>query len=562
MDLFDIIAGRQGSGGGGTGVTPQKQSNWNQNDTTKVDYIKNRPFYVDEPTLGTLYNKTELTFAIDEPSGLRFSEIPDVRLSLVDRETYTVNFDDVDYIIQGQMVEGSLYLGNLSIMGGELSNTGEPFLLIYDEYSENDYSLVICTNILDSTTHTVAIQGYVENIVKLNNKFLDLSDYAKNADLFEYAKNEDLSIKMNSLNPTGRGSFSLNRQPGSKEGESSFAEGSYTTASGDYSHAEGNRTTASGRASHAEGSSTQANSNASHAEGSSTTASGQYSHAEGNSTTASGSESHAEGSGTKASNDASHAEGSSTTASGRYSHAEGRITTASGMYQHVQGKNNIVSSDYIHIIGFGADNNPSNIHTVDRQGNAWYAGAVASNGADYAEFFEWLDGNPNEEDRVGYLVALDGEKIKLANSQDEILGIVSANPAILGDNYECNWKGKYLVDEFGRILYEKVEEFVDVPKLDEETGEAVIEKQSLGFCDYPKLNPDYDPNQEYTNRRNRPEWAMVGMLGKLLVRDDGTSEVNGYVTAKENGIATASTEKTNIRVLSRVNDHIIKVYLK
>ena len=144
----------------------------------------------------------------------------------------------------------------------------------------------------------------------------------------------------------------------------------------------------------------------------------------------------------------------------------------------------------------------------------------------------------------------------------EILGIISANPAILGDNYECDWNGKYLTDEFGRILYDKVEEFIDIPKVDEETGETIVEKKSLGFFDHPRINPDYDPDQEYINRRNRSEWAMVGMLGKLLVRDDGTAQRNGYVSAGENGIATASVEKTNIRVLSRINDHIVKVLLK
>lgn len=530
------------------GASRTPQSNWNQNDATKVDYIKNRPFYVNGTTIETLYDKTELTFNLDEGSSLRFSEIPDVRLSVVDGETYTVNFDDVDYIIQGQGDENEFYLGNLSFLDGELSNTGEPFLLIYGKSSENNYILVIVTNILDSTTHTLSIQRHVDDIVKLNNKFLDLSKYVKKIDLSEYATNIDLDAKMNSSNPTGSGSFSLNRKVNSQVGELSFAEGSDTIASGAYSHAEGCQTTASNMGSHAEGYKTTASSDCSHAEGKFTTASGMCSHAEGDSTTAS--------------SYSSHAEGGVTTASGVDSHAEGSNTTASGHNQHVQGKYNIDSSDYAHIVGNGQNKNPSNAHTVDWQGNAWYAGAVTSTGADYAEFFEWLDGNPNEEDRVGYLVALDGEKIKLAGPQDEILGIVSANPAILGDNYECNWKGKYLVDEFGRILYEKVEEFIDVPKLDEETGETVIEKKSLGFFDYPKLNPDYDPNQEYTNRRDRPEWATVGMLGKLLVRDDGTSEVNGYITAKGDGVATASTEKTNIRVLSRVNDHIIKVYLK
>ena len=348
------------------------------------------------------------------------------------------------------------------------------------------------------------------------------------------------------------------------KGDSAHVEGIDSLALGDYSHAEGSYTTASGSNSHAEGIYTTASGDYSHAEGLLTTASGDNSHAEGYITTASSNYSHAEGSHTTASGSNSHAEGDITTASGDYSHAEGYNTTASSSYQHVQGKFNIEdTTTYADIIGNGSSNtNRSNAATVDWNGNAWYAGAVTSNGADYAEFFEWLDGNPNNEDRVGYLVALDGEKIRFANPEDEVLGIISANPAILGDNYECNWNGKYLTDEFGRILYDKVEEFIDIPKIDEETGETTVEKKSLGFFDRPRINPDYDPDQEYINRRNRAEWAMVGMLGKLLVRDDGTAQINGYVSAGENGIATASVEKTNIRVLSRVNDHIIKVLLK
>ena len=51
------------------------------------------------------------------------------------------------------------------------------------------------------------------------------------------------------------------------------------------------------------------------------------------------------------------------------------------------------------------------------------------------------------------------------------------------------------------------------------------------------------------------------MMGKLYVRDDGTAEVNGYVTAN-NGIATASGTRTNMRVMERVSENIIRVCLK
>ena len=159
----------------------------------------------------------------------------------------------------------------------------------------------------------------------------------------------------------------------------SHAEGQSTIASGTCSHTEGVSTIASGDASHAEGNGSEARGEASHAEGDST-ASGDYSHAEGIST-ASGDKSHAEGI-SIASGDNSHAEGSSTEARGKNSHAEGYYTIATGSEkypQHVQGKFNIEdrNNDYAHIVGNGtANNSRSNAHTLDWDGNAWFAGNV------------------------------------------------------------------------------------------------------------------------------------------------------------------------------------------
>lgn len=94
-------------------------------------------------------------------------------------------------------------------------------------------------------------------------------------------------------------------------------------------------------------------------------------------TEASGAWSHAEGLYTVASGSSSHAEGCDTTASGNNSHAEGIHTTANGYAQHVQGKYNIEDTQNAHIVGNG-DNNTSrsNAHTLDWDGNAWFAGDV------------------------------------------------------------------------------------------------------------------------------------------------------------------------------------------
>lgn len=116
----------------------------------------------------------------------------------------------------------------------------------------------------------------------------------------------------------------------------------------------------------------------SHAEGYNTTASGNYSHAEGNGAIVSGYASHAEGYETTASGNYSHAEGIRAVADGACSHAEGIHTTASSYCQHTQGKYNIVDANnkYAHIVGNGEVNSLSNAHTLDWNGNAWFAGDV------------------------------------------------------------------------------------------------------------------------------------------------------------------------------------------
>ena len=117
-----------------------------------------------------------------------------------------------------------------------------------------------------------------------------------------------------------------------------------------------------------------------HAEGLETVASGFQSHAEGYRTIAYQPNSHAEGSGTFACGYQSHAEGDSTTALGESSHAEGLGTISGSEYQHVEGKYNVKDSDstYIHIAGNGSSADArSNAHTLDWDGNAWYAGKIS-----------------------------------------------------------------------------------------------------------------------------------------------------------------------------------------
>ena len=341
--------------------------------------------------------------------------------------------------------------------------------------------------------------------------------------------------------------------------ENNLATGLWSTAMGCKTQCTGNYSFSNGWWTRADGQCAVASGHFTHAEGTRSVASINNAHSEGDMTTASGRQSHSEGQSTKSSGFCSHAEGSATTSSGYYSHAEGWGTIAKGKNQTAMGKYNIADTSSLLIVGKGSKATPSNALTLNSSGNLWVAGTVTSTGADYAEYFEWADGNPDAEDRVGYVVTLDGEKIRLANSDDDILGIVSGTAMVLGDNAEHEWKEKYQTDIYGRIIYDNpIEEFAEY--IDYETGSVI--KESTGFHAYPKLNPDYDPDQIYVSRADRKEWDAVGIIGKLHVNDDGSCVVGQYARVSANGIITNSDERTNMRVMKRISDNVVLVFMK
>lgn len=127
---------------------------------------------------------------------------------------------------------------------------------------------------------------------------------------------------------------------------------------------------------------------------------------------------------------------------------------------------------------------------------------VYATGADFGEFFEWYDGNPNNEDRTGYFVTLheDTGKIKIANSEDDILGITTDSEAFIG-NY-----GK--------------------------------------------------------DKTNNPKYAIVGLIGVVSVRECSNIKcsVGGYCMPNDLGIASG-TDKLGYQVVKRVNEGYVQVML-
>jgi hypothetical protein len=172
-----------------------------------------------------------------------------------------------------------------------------------------------------------------------------------------------------------------------------------------------------------------------------------------------------------------------------------------------------------------ARNSGGNVFRVNGLGTTFGVGAYNTSGADYAEMFEWEDGNASEEDRRGRAVVLGNNgTIHIASPLDnltDVFGVVSTNPSIVGDSRWNEWSGRYLRDKFGAKLSNTVYFLANVSDENERIRCGINDTAPDG---YEKVissefieNPKFDPKTPYISRENRPEWVAIGLLGKLRV---------------------------------------------
>lgn len=139
------------------------QPDWNQNDSTAADYVKNRPFYT-ETRETVLVEESTVPFQNSGSvymAGLESTFVPTVG------ETYKVYWDGAVYECICIELEGLKTIGNLSIYN-EGPDTGEPFLMDMID----GIAIEIATKDT-SASHTLSISGVAEPIVKIPSKYID-----------------------------------------------------------------------------------------------------------------------------------------------------------------------------------------------------------------------------------------------------------------------------------------------------------------------------------------------------------------------------------------------------
>ena len=493
--------------------TLSEKPDYNQNDSTAKDYIKNRPCYTEE--VETTLTLLDGTFDFEEAQPGLYGYFQESSFTFEEGKTYTVVFDGTSYNCTCYIINGAIaVLGNSSLFGVPGGNN-EPFLMFVA-----DGMVEIGTNLTDAShTVTITTQGIITNIKQLDAKYLPDEIYT------------NIASKMDTENPTGTGSFSLNRKADTTIGNYSFAEGTNTTASGAHSHAEGSNTTASGDlGAHAEGNNTTASgAYGAHAEGQYTTASGQRSHAEGNYTTALGVASHAEGESTAASGKYSHAEGSSkynfssvvtktnptnadiitawesrkfsvakgtsshvegndSLALGEQSHAEGYYTTASRMASHAEGNNTTASGNWSHAEGLRTTASGESSHA---EGNYTTALGVASHAEGLytkARSYQHAQGKYNIEDSADTYADIIGNGTRDTARSNAATVDWSGNAWYAGDVYVGSTSGTNK-DEGSKKL--ATEEYVDSKQV-----QSDYEQNDSTAKDYIKNKPAIATNDD------------------------------------------------------------------
>lgn len=164
MDLITLALAKKYTDEKTSSSSGGVQPDWNQNDDTQPDYVKNRPFYIGDPVETVLFEESTVSFT-DSGSGFYLGELQSTFEATVG-ETYKVSWDGTEYECACINFNGDFAIGNISILSAG-SDTGEPFLIAI----ANGQGIQIAATDT-SASHTFSISRMVAPVVKIDSKYL------------------------------------------------------------------------------------------------------------------------------------------------------------------------------------------------------------------------------------------------------------------------------------------------------------------------------------------------------------------------------------------------------
>lgn len=149
------------------------QSDWNQNDSSAKDYVKNRTHWVETVSKTVIPEQTVTTELHEDKNGALLSISDEQQVILADAfntkeaPTFSVVFDDVKYSVRWFETNGNRLpiLGNFSLIQPNVPDTGEPFCVF-----PGDSQLNICCK--TSGTHTITASLQMMVVHTIDHKYI------------------------------------------------------------------------------------------------------------------------------------------------------------------------------------------------------------------------------------------------------------------------------------------------------------------------------------------------------------------------------------------------------
>ncbi len=191
----------------------------------------------------------------------------------------------------------------------------------------------------------------------------------------------------------------------------------------------------------------------------------------------------------------------------------------------------------------------------------------------YTEMYEWYVPPTDPTRRLGVFVQFSKrspDKIEIYDDPSSCLvGVTTVCAASTSDDPD-SWSYAYKHDAIGDY-YVKLERLaVGIKQYDQDLEMSYMKTQP--YDHYVKvINQLYDPSRKYVKRSKRVEWTRVSILGKAIVRDDGSCIPGEYCTPKisddysECGLATRyldGMDGPRFYVMQRVTDNSVMILIK
>lgn len=145
------------------------QSDWNQNDETQIDYVKNRTHWAEENRIASV----EIDFTTNA-RGLYVDSTDSAKAFITtveEGQNVKVSFDGVVYDCVVKLYSGTFGVGNRNISNAVYEDTGEPFFILFR--TGTNAQIRISTEDTEATDHTLSMYAYELVYNTIPNEYID-----------------------------------------------------------------------------------------------------------------------------------------------------------------------------------------------------------------------------------------------------------------------------------------------------------------------------------------------------------------------------------------------------